>query len=272
MAKGPRVINLIRLGNPWMVGQHVSRIVPVHAIQGFLATVFKSSKELPDVRNLARGTPEIDRFACFNGWHPRLDQQRVLQECIFAIFSPDRRVFRTKKGPAEGSVTPLVAGLATPTASDDGLGKRMAELLGAAGDAGWAVRLDRLLAPGKAHDPATATAMALLGGDASAGTKEHEDEAGSLRVSKLEASVAEFVASLINDIEDARRLRVIQDLGRGLYFGAIWLLTALPLADKEQRTSQRIEPRLVFVYAGMPPRRLSMILRHRPGAFSVAPR
>ncbi len=254
--KVPRVISLIRLGNPWMVGHNVSRIVPVHAIQSFASTVFKASKELQAVRDLARGsTPNVEAFPCFNGWHPPLDQQRLLQDCMFALLAPDRRVFRTKKGPGIGSVTPLVAGLCDgTTGSDDGLGKRMARLLEATNGKRLTERLERLFAPAMAKDPATAAAMALLGGDSSSGLKEHDEESTLQTPTELEASVANFVATLLVDVDDARRLQAIQDFGRGLYFGAVWLLVAGQVSSKGASVRERgVDTRFVLVYAGMPP-------------------
>jgi len=242
MSPRPKIISLLRVGNPWMVGGNVSRIVPVHTLQSFLSTLYEKSEAVQEILELARGTPNVDAFACYLNWRPNPAERVRLQHSVFALLAPDRRVFRSNSS-AQGSLTPLLAGFATPTPSDDGLGKRMSALLLSHRCEYWRAQLDAMLIPEKAADPATAAALTLLGGKASAGRKE-DPEALSRALKEHEKDIADFVIALIRGGNDSQRLLGIQEFGRGLYFGAVWLLI-----------TQNVKPekRNIFVYAGMPP-------------------
>jgi hypothetical protein len=167
MAKSsPKTIEFLRIANPWLVGKNVSRIVPVYALHNALAPDFDRSDSLQSIKHLAFDAPRgLD-----GGLREiiTVSEQELpdLESTVFGMLSPERRVFRDKaNGGASkhGALFPLVAGLVAPVGSDDGLGRRMRELLERLSD-DWQARLISLMAPSEARDPATAFTMALLRG------------------------------------------------------------------------------------------------------------
>ena len=135
MASGAasKSVEFIRIGNPWLVGKNVGRIVPVFVIQNFVAPDVEREPALQQaIKHLAF---DVDK-AADNGLKGKIPDDAAgrewLIQTVFGLFSPERRVFRDRvKGGAgkEGSLFPLVGGLVAPTGSDDSLGRRLRELV-----------------------------------------------------------------------------------------------------------------------------------------------
>jgi hypothetical protein len=79
MSKKLKVLPLLRVANNWMVGENISRVVPVHALQAFLATRYRSSQALQRIRDLARGEPSLGGWECFADWTPSAEDRQLLQ-------------------------------------------------------------------------------------------------------------------------------------------------------------------------------------------------
>jgi hypothetical protein len=162
-----KTVEFIRLGNPWLVGRNVNRVVPIYALHNVLAPDFDRNATLQAIKHIAFDVSKgldaglRDRVTVTNE-----EDATDLEQTVFGLLAPERRIFRDKANggaSAHGALFPMVAGLVTPVASDDGLGRRMRELL-ERHPSEWQSRLISLLAPAAAKDPATAFTMALLRG------------------------------------------------------------------------------------------------------------
>ena len=242
-------IEFLRVGNPWLVGKNVSRIVQVYVIQNLVAPEFKRDTKLQQaIKHLAFDVG----LAAENGLRDRIPSDAVgrdsLIQTAFGLLAPERRIFRDrKKGGAgkHGSFFPIVAGLAAPTGRDDGLGRRLRQLMDCV-DTGWRDRLHQLLVPTSANDPVTGFATVLLGGtsgELSAYTENH----GKKKHSDFDRACAEFVDHLISPQTNAQRISAIRNLAIGSYLVSTIEMVAGICSVKDSA------PPCVFVYGGLPP-------------------
>lgn len=245
-----KTIEFIRIGNPWLVGKNVNRVVPVYALHNILAPDFDRDDALQAIKDSA--------FDAHKGMAGGLRDRVVLHEqeygefeqTVFGLLAPERRIFRDKVGGGAsrlGSVFPLVAGLVAPAGSDDGLGRRMRELL-ERHQGNWQERLVELMAPANAKDPATGFAMRLLGGVS--GQQNPSTIVPPERpLSGLDKACVEFVDRLIVNTQDAKRIATIRNLAFGAYAVAVIRMVSGPVVENTKKLP------LVFVYGGMPPGR-----------------
>jgi hypothetical protein len=247
-----KTIEFLRIGNPWLVGKNVSRVVPIYLVHNLVAPDFESDKAIQAIKHLAFDAKRgID-----DGLASRVAVQEQdyhdLQISVFGLLSPERRIFADKKRGGAGSfgaLYPLVAGLVSATSSDDGLGRRVRALM-ELHRTNWQDRLIELFLPSKAKDPATGFAMALLGGVA--GHKiVAERPASKEKLTGFDLDVAEFIDRLIVAETGARRIAVIRDLTLGSYAMAIMRMVSGPIVERTN------EVPMVFVYGGLPPGRQS---------------
>lgn len=253
LKKSVRSIGLLRLGNPWLVGKNVNRIVPVYALQNVLAPSFQKDANFQAAKNLTQNalyasTAFGDKISVSSAAHTDLEQT------VFGILSPERRVFAkfakdgeklVKCAHGEGAPFPLTGGFVTATGSDDGLGKRVRELLESL-STDWNHRLTRLLLPSQPHDPVTAFAFALLAeppGRKVDGTALAPNRA----LTGLSKSVADFVDALIIDAQSGDRISVIRNLAYGVYLGGVIRMVSGPVLSGRKKLPH------VFAYAGLPP-------------------
>jgi hypothetical protein len=241
-------IEFARIGNPWLVGKNVNRVVPIYVLHNLLAPNFESDKSIQALKHLVFDAGK----ALTAGLRERIQTTQEdftdLQDTAYGLLSPERRVFRDKKNGGagkHGSLFPIVGGLVANSASDDGLGRRLRELMERR-QSDWQDRLCQLLVPSSPTDPATAFAMTLLGGSAGS---QAERNAGRVKkkLSGLDLACAEFVDNLILGVADARRIPVIRRLSTGAYLAAMLRMVAGPIADGGA------ELPLVLVYCGLPP-------------------
>lgn len=250
MAKGKTVktIEFLRIGNPWLVGKHVNRIVPVFVVHNLLEPDLQREKSLQAIKDLAFDAPKALRQGLQSRLNILEQDYDDLQDTTFGLLAPDRRIFKDKKnGGASrvGSLFPLVAGLVAPIPSDDGLGRRVRDLMERhASD--WQERLCLLVTPTAPLDPATAFAFYLLGGTAGSVNKTTIPKPKK-KLGGIDRSCAEFVDNLIINESDARRIPTLRRLAAGAYLASILRMTAGPVADSKG------ELPLVLVYCGMPP-------------------
>ena len=171
-----------------------------------------------------------------------------LTQTAFGLLAPERRIFRDRKNGGagkHGSLFPIVGGLVAPTGSDDGLGRRLRQLMDCV-DTDWRDRLRQLLAPNSAHDPVTAFATVLLGGtsgELSADTEKHKKK----NLSDFDRACAEFVDHLISPQTNAQRISAIRNLAIGSYLVSTIEMVAGICSVKDNA------PPCVFVYGGLPP-------------------
>src|SRR5262245_48102371 len=125
-------VEFLRIGNPWLVGKNVGRIVPVYVLHNLITPDIERDPSLQAIKHLAFDS----ELAIEAGLIDRLPNDKVgrenLSQTTFGLLSPERRIFRDRRrGGAgkEGALFPLVGGLATATGSDDGLGRRLRELM-----------------------------------------------------------------------------------------------------------------------------------------------
>src|SRR5436190_1958539 len=109
-----KTIEFLRIGNPWLVGKNVNRIVPIYALHNVLAPDFEREPELQSIKDLAldaeRGLVGKMRERVVVGDGDSLD----LESTVYGLLAPERRIFHDKKkGGASrmGALFPMVAGL-----------------------------------------------------------------------------------------------------------------------------------------------------------------
>lgn len=243
-----KTIEFLRIGNPWLVGKNVSRVVPIYALHNLLAPDFDRESILQPIKHLAfDGSKGL--AAGLSDWVTVAEHEIPdLEDTVFGLLAPERRIFRDKKNGGaskHGALFPLVAGLVSPVGSDDGLGRRMRELLEKY-SSDWQTRLIALLAPSAASDPATGFAMALLRGRAGQ-TNPRTIVPAAQPLDGLDRSCAEFVDKLIIGVTDATRVPTIRNLAYGVYMAAIFRMVAGPVESKQGQVP------LVLAFGGMPP-------------------
>jgi hypothetical protein len=116
-------------------------------------------------------------------------------------------------------------------------------------DSDWRTRLHQLLLPEAAHDPATAFAMALLGGTSGKLRAAPTSTERQKKLSSFERCCAAFVGHLISPFKDGRRIPAIRNLATGCY-----LISVLHMVAALKASKNKIPP-YVFVYGDLPPGR-----------------
>lgn len=243
-----KTIELLRIGNPWLVGQHVNRVVPVFAAHNVIAPDFVRSRSLQSIKDLAFDAGRAIRESLGASLQVHTEDYKDLQETTFGLLAPERRIFQDHRngGASEqGSLFPLVGGLAAPAASDDGLGKRLRELL-LRHRSDWQKKLLELMAPSVARDPATAFAVRLLGGTSGEPAPE-EMPRRPLVLRGIDKACAEFVDNLLDLEVCDNRVSAIRRFAMGAYFVGILRMVAGVVTDAGEDLPQ------VFVYCGLPP-------------------
>jgi hypothetical protein len=243
-----KTIDFLRIGNPWLVGQHVNRVVPVFAAHNVIAPDFARSRSLQSIKDLAFDAGKAIKESLSSYLQVPAEEYQDLQETTFGLLAPERRIFHDhRNGGAneQGSLFPLVGGLAAPAASDDGLGKRLRELL-LRHRSDWQKRLVALMAPKTAGDPATAFAVRLLGGAAGEPCPE-ELPRRPLVLRGIDKACAEFVDNLLDLEPSDNRVPAIRRFAIGAYFVGVLRMVAGVVTDAGDALPQ------VFVYCGLPP-------------------
>lgn len=247
-------IEILRLGNRWLVGKNTSRIVPVYSMQNIVASCWSPSSELGSLRVLARGDlGQLPPFAALNGFIPDDYSRQALQDTVFGVLASDRRVFRNAKGSPFGSFTPVVAGMAEYTPADDGIGRRIVGMLDKEFEGSWAEHLVQLTQPEDTGDPITALASALIGKDVEpatgrVATRERRCSGAA------EEEAARAIMTLL-EVGGASRLMVLHDIAIGAYLMALIAMLMGPLSRHDKNGPSYV--RNVFLYGGLPPGRQS---------------
>lgn len=241
-----RTIEFLRIANPWLVGKNVGRVVPVYSIHNVLAPNLKTSPDLPYVMDLTVAAKDAMAGSIGTRVDVADEDLPALQATASGLLAPEKRVFAAKKGGASknGSLFPMVGGLVSKSPSDDGLGKRVRELL-EHHNTDWQERLCALLLPTQAKDPATAFATTLLGGNA--GATEPKTPVRKKRLTGLDLACAQFIDNLIVATGDADRIGALRQLALGIYFVATMRMVAGPVSEIQRRCPK------VLVFGGMPP-------------------
>jgi hypothetical protein len=241
-----RVIPFLRIGNSWMVGKHVNRIVPVYVLQNLLAPSFKRHDRLGVLKDLAFSSglagPKLGSTVKVSSAH-----LAALEQTTYGVISPDRRIFRdsaTGGASREGSVFPLTGAMTASAASDDGLGKRLREALDKAGPT-FDERVRRLLLPAEPTDAMTAFVRTIMGGMGEESDPRLAVDGPAL--GQLDAAIVEFVLALTPASTYGDRVALIRDLAIGAYFATIFRLVAGPVIESGAPLP------MVFAYGGLPP-------------------
>ncbi len=245
--------------NPFVLSKYPSRPAPAHLLNGFVSAALGTSDRGPAIRKLIEAKdPHLDSFDFLAAAEWAKDPETLLafQADMAVAFNPDRRVWEEK-----GSPVPVHAAMLSPDPSDDGLGRKLWDVVRVYRGRECAKRLRALLLPAEPEDPVTACAVILTRGasELSAHTPHPSQQAwfgeGGTPVGKLFArNLADFLLRLTEPHSDARRLLQIQHLGRGLYFGAVLaLLVGQVLASRRQVVESVDEVASIVVWADTPP-------------------
>lgn len=251
-AKAKAYTSLLRMGNRWLVGHNYSRVAPIF----FLNSLLRSEASKGATERVARILDLLQEAdpAEVNGLPIDIDQAEGISIAIRGALAADRRAFGTPSGSA---LFPVSSRLIMGTSSDDGLGTLARELLNASSvreefseqlrsildTAGLGVsqvedpisRFGHLLAgpavdPGGPLSPATTPAVGL----------------GS-RGNAFDERLAVFVVRAFRTGPRTQRLSALRSLAHAGYLASILRMLQGPLVE---RTGS---PRMVIVYAGLPP-------------------
>ena len=247
-ATNAKLIEVIRLGNPWLIGHNVSRVVPVYVINNVVAPDFARDNRLQSVKDLAFDASAAITGSLSAAINVASDDYPDLQATTRGLLSPEQRIFQDHRngGASEiGSLFPMIGGLTAPAASDDGLGKRVRELL-ERHRSDWQDRLAALMAPTEPRDPATAYAFTLLGRNAGRPElKKLPKRPSPLR--GIDKSCASFLDNLLKVDPNENRVASIRRLAMGVYFVGVIRMVAGVVTDAGHDLPH------VFIFCGMPP-------------------
>lgn len=245
----PRKMNsapVLRLGNRWLTGEGVNRIVPLYVLHRFL-----EPNAVPSVnafaaqvlvKNPVRALSELKCKAQIDG---ASEQWLSLAE---GLLNPDGRVF-TKLEPIgvtahrEGAVFPVLGGLVRK-ASDDGLGDNLRELMDNFSP-DWKGPVRSLLFPDPSHLDAASTFIAELYGS-DLGKWRVSDLAPARSLSQQETFGCKFISNLIREVSGAERLTVLRELAHGIYLVALLRMVQSPV-EAGGGTSKLV------IFGGLPP-------------------
>lgn len=246
-----RLIDLLRLGNPWLVGKNVSRVVPIYSMHNVLAPSFVTDQHVQKIKDVTQnGTLAQSTFD--NKISFGTTSATDFEETAFGVFSPERRVFQKlvntpsgleRRAHKEGALFPLLGGLAQSTSSDDGLGRRIRELLDCY-DSDWPKRLKILFAPTNVNDPVSAFAALLM--HSPPGDLKKNQSPAKRKITDFDLSIVEFVDALIVGATHGDRYGTIRNLAYGIYLASIIRMTSGPIRGAAK-------PAYVVAYAGLPP-------------------
>jgi hypothetical protein len=239
-------IDFLRIGNSWMVGENVARIVPIYILHNVVSGVFKADQRVKLIKDLTKDPEYAFKSGLQTDFKGATNEQ--IKTLASGILSPDRRIFANTKGGGaheQGALFLLLGGFAQNQASDDGLGKRLRAALDEH-DSTWRNRIISLFEPEGETDAATNLARTLV-----QGAKARTDE-GSVANDKnilltYDTELCEFVSNLMTPVQDASRIDSIRNLAIGTYFASV-----LRLVNGHYRQEQN-KKRYVFVYGGLPP-------------------
>lgn len=233
-----------------MVGGNVNRIAPLYVLHNLIAPDFESHPDQGALRDLAINAEIAARSALRERIPTQESSRSELSRTSYGVFAPDRRIFHNKKtGGAyadQGAPFPVVGGLATRTASDDGLGRRLRELIECK-QTDWQDRLRLLFLPEASQDPVTGFATLLLGGTPGSARDDAPEASDHAPQNPLDEACANFIDNLIVPQKDARRIGVVRDLAIGAFLMSIVRLVAGPVVESGKHIP------LVFVFGGIPP-------------------
>ena len=269
MAKSVRYIDLLRVGNPLLVGQNPDRVVPTFVFHHFAALLCKTDPKRLLSATTAAFNPDWSRENGLANQLPRdASEFDELREVVQGILNPDRRLFPDRKrniaGTNASNTFPITAAYINRSGADEGLGRRCFALLRRFNPEALPA-LQALLSPSGSTDPLTCFANVLMGEPSGylSSYDLSQPGAGDETSTAFDKACSEFIANLIVTVEDAARISVIRDLEIGLQFIGVMQMTSGFLA----RRSGSIPP--VIVYGGMPPGNPNdSIVRYAAGSYS----
>ena len=243
---------IARIGNPWMVGHNYGRVVPIYVLHNLLRARGTSSPDrLHALKSLAVD-PNVDAAKLDLPVAARI--QSGLNSLIRGTLAPDGRVFRNRRagGASQGgALLPVLPTIVESTVSDDGLGRRLHELLAlSCVREEWDRRVSRLLTPASITDPVTNLAAVLT--EYSLDEPHEVAEAQEARSSETQAnaldrSIARFMTTLLRNYEEGSRPYAVQQVGIAAYLMAIVRLLNGPLVSPDEPIPA------TMVFTGMPP-------------------
>lgn len=242
------VTAILRQGNPWLVSHNVQRVVPLFLLHALLReyALPRASSRLEAIIKALAGTEPED----FRGLPTPVEGPDGIPSAIRGSLAADRRVFGSTRGSA---FLPVHRGLINDTGSDDGLGRRLGELISRSNSAEtFRTRVKSLfLAPESpdihVEDPVTRFGRLLAGDNTRTPDlpANHPEEIGSIGLH--DQGLAEFVVNAFRTGRLNQRISSLRSLALAGYFASIVRMLQGPLVEHLG------EPMPVIVYAGLPP-------------------
>lgn len=239
---------ILRRGNPWLVSHNFQRVAPLfflHALLGDYALP-KAMSRIEAIIELLAGTSP----SSVQGLPTPVEGTDGIPAAIRGAFAADRRVFKSSRGSA---LLPVHRGLLYDTGSDDGLGRRVRELITRSPSATtFRTRVSHLFSESvvsrPVEDPVTRFARLLADGGPE-GTREIQPDQGPQMqgLRPYDVSLAGFVTNALRTGESSQRISALRSLALAGYIAAIVRMLQGPLVEHLG------EPMPVVVYSGLPP-------------------
>jgi hypothetical protein len=239
---------LLRPDATIVAGKYYDRPAPAHILNNFVLAALGRTAGADLVRELSRAPDAPARI----GAHPAVvgaawasdgEVTNRLRESVRIVFDPDRRVF-----PTSGSPLPIDWRLASPDASDDGIGRALWQSIDGDAQPAAAAGLAALLGTDSEADAPSVFARVLLRDvpDVLPDQPPLEPRRSGL----LGELLYRLIGRLLVDADGPRRLEVIRELATLLHFATVLGLILEGVAHDGADVSQALG---LVAFTGIPP-------------------
>jgi|GEM_PF-1452164 len=260
-------VEILRIGNPWMIGANAGRIAPLYVLHNVITGRYRGhlSPRVPRLKDLAfdaaTAFSEPDHAKSIDQAFSVISSEYdLLQRTVFGLGAPERRIFRDRKNNGadnSGRLFPFVFELAETTGSDDSLGLRLRALIDSV-DPGVQQRIFHLINNSETtNDPCTNFMRAVIGSSGATATSAvvpppAANDAGraSLARAEFDEHCVKFIANLLDNGSSGERNSSIRRLAWGCYFIAIMQLVTGPSVRLAGHAG---ELPLVMAFGDLPP-------------------
>lgn len=239
---------ILRQGNPWLVSHNVQRVAPLFLLHALLReyALPRAAARIEAIIKVLSGSDPSDLRAI----PTPIEGADGIPTAIRGTIAADRRVFGSTRGSA---FLPVHRGLLNDTGSDDGLGRRVGQLIARSSSAEcFRARVKDLfneqeVSSFHVEDPVTRFARLLTGGITPPDELPSTHAGHSRSLGPHNEGLAEFVVNAFRTGKLNQRISSLRSLALAGYLVSIVQMLQGPLVERLG------EPIPVIVYAGLPP-------------------
>lgn len=264
-------VEILRIGNPWMIGPNAGRIAPLYVLHNVITGRYKGhlSPRVPRLKDLAfhaqTAFSEPDHSRSINqAFSVNSTEYDLLERTVFGLAAPERRLFRDRTNNGadnSGRLFPFIFDLAETTGSDDSLGLRLRALIDSVDPEVQQRIFDLINGSESTNDPCTNFIRTIIGSNGATATSSvvptpSPNDAGraSLPRAEFDSHCVKFIANLLESGSYGERMSSIRRLAWGCYFIAIMQLVTGPSVRLAGHAG---ELPLVMAFGDLPPGSIS---------------